>query len=270
MSVPEKIENNFTFLSESKKRKAPALILFTYLFKLVGLLSIVCLTGLLFIYMHDYMTQSSYFTTKEIRVVGNKYLSKKDIIGCGNVRIGMNLFSINTFILEKKLNNHPWIKSVIIDRTLPGRLNITVTEQKEVACVDLGKKYLIDKNGDPFKRFDLKENLKIPVIKGLTKENVLSGAKGIYGSVVDLFKTLKVEMIESFGIEVITADSDAGLQLQSSKLGKINICLSDFEQKFTRAKKIITFMEQKAIKISAMDLCNLNRIVVKQELPTVK
>ncbi|MCP3927018.1 MAG: FtsQ-type POTRA domain-containing protein [Desulfobacterales bacterium] len=270
MSVPKRIEKSFSYFGESKKKRKPFFMIISSLLWLICTVTITCILGFVFIYAHDSVNQSSYFTTEKIKVTGHRYLSKKEIVEYGNLKTGMNLFSINTFILERRLKNHPWIKNVYVERDLPGCLKIDITEYKEVAVVDLGKKYLIDQEGVPFKRFDKSESLKIPLIKGLKKEDILSGDNKIYMSVLDILKTIKSEVVHKYGIKEVVADNETGLVIKTAKVEKLKICFDDFEQKFIRALKILNFMEDKGKKITSMDLCNLNRIVVKQALPAVK
>ena len=83
---------------------------------------------------------------------------------------GDHLLLCDTALVESALRRHPWIASVEVRRTLPPALEVRVVERRAAALVDLGGLYLVDAEGEVFKRALPGDGLDLPVITGVGRD----------------------------------------------------------------------------------------------------
>ncbi len=199
--------------------------------KFIMIIVFIILSSLVFIFIHDSITQAKYFSLKKIHISGCRQISKSDIIKQAGVFPGENIFAINLFKVKKRLVSHEWIKDASVERKMPGELFIKIEEQNPVAAVWAGDKsaILINDKGAPFTENDncnfsdlnsSSGKLNFPVVKGLE----LKEQHGVYGFSGKLFDSVMEFLSGSYDIagllkifrstEQIKIDRDMGLDLK--------------------------------------------------------
>lgn len=118
--------------------------------------------------------QSPRFSIDTIAVKGTVHATDAELTRLGNIQVGQNLVALDAFALERILAAHPWVKTVRVDRKFPRRLEITVKEHNPVAMVSLGDLYLLDDDGEPFKRVGPADALDLPIVTGVEREDFLT------------------------------------------------------------------------------------------------
>lgn len=107
-----------------------------------------------------FLTQlnSSYGESIKINLEGNIKVSREEIVAIVNEsKKNQSKFLIQNLIDDIK-TNLPWVDQIVITRSLPKALNITITEFAPFAIwQNDGQKYLIDKDGDEVPYEDLEE-----------------------------------------------------------------------------------------------------------------
>ncbi len=111
------------------------------------MLGLVCM-GLLFILGYDIMTQGRMFAAREIAVLGNRQLSEARVLSLAGIDPGVNIFAVNLSLARKRLISDGWIAEARVGREIPDRLVIRVREHVPQAILDLGKKYVMSREGD--------------------------------------------------------------------------------------------------------------------------
>ncbi len=110
------------------------------------------------------------FRIREIRFEGNARASAEELLEVSPVQRGDHLLLCDMDLVAAALGRHPWIASVEVERSLPRDLVVRVTERRAAAIVDLGGLYLVDANGEVFKRAVPGDGLDLPVITGIARE----------------------------------------------------------------------------------------------------
>ena len=238
----------------------------------------IMLAALFFIFVHDYLTQSSLFAIHEISVTGCRHLTPEQVQNHGGVHGGQNLLALNTTLLRKKLMAHPWIKTARIHRTFPHGLEISITEQIPLARVTVDDKppLLINDRGEPFTRLSSPQSddlPRLPLIKGLLLTRK-QGRSGFHGPVMQSVLTLLATDM-GFSYTTITADRDTGLtaevlsaphgqQPDSPQTIRMQLGHPPFGPKLKVAKTVIRYIHQQQmdVPIAAMDLYTPERVVV--------
>ena len=101
---------------------------------------------------------SVFFRVSGIEVVGNSLYTPEEIIEASGIEEGDNLFFINRFsAISRIFSKLPYVEKAVINRTLPNKLVIVVSESHAIACVstedgtwaiDRGCKLLSKASGD--------------------------------------------------------------------------------------------------------------------------
>ena len=136
---------------QKRKRRLAFFYPFFLCFKIFMACSLLVATSGFFIFMHDVVTQSGYFTAKGVIIEGGQRLSQKQIAEQAQLRAGMNILAANLTVARKRLLSHPWIDEAEITREIPSGLIIRIKEHEPLAIVDLGHKFLINEKGEIFK-----------------------------------------------------------------------------------------------------------------------
>ncbi len=79
---------------------------------------------------------SVFFRVSTIQVEGNSLYTSEEIIEASGIEQGDNLFFINRFsAISRIFSKLPYVEKAVINRSLPNRLVIVVTESQAIACV---------------------------------------------------------------------------------------------------------------------------------------
>jgi cell division protein FtsQ len=145
----------------------------------VSLFAILTLIGVVVYSGYRHATTSLYFAFDEINITGAKRLAEKEILSAAGLRLGVNIFSIDTALAQEGLLEHPWVAEASVKRKLPGRLDISLTERRAVAVVNLDVLYLLDDAGEVFKRWVRGDPIPSPIITGVTREAFLDDPESV-------------------------------------------------------------------------------------------
>ncbi len=247
--------------------------------KFIFIIVLIMLTGLFFIFTHDYVTQSAYFSINEISIHGLTQLTKSQALTQADLKPGDTLLSINAFKIKKKLVAHPWIKAVRIKRKPPHTLEIFIQEEVPLAQVDITNKpsLLINTQGVPFAPYPVETdafNMKLPLIKGFVLEKK-EDQWGFHGTLCQKVVGL-LTSDPALPITSITTDMVTGIAVDTHFLSKdhsgqsvetpitLKLGFSQFKSKFETAGNIFHYLQQHAMEkdIAAMDLFNPERVIV--------
>lgn len=120
--------------------------------------------------VHRFATTSPRLAIQTIEVEGNLRASTAEIERLLGIARGENILLADLDRGAAQIREHPWIRQVRIRRTFPQALTIEVLERDAVALVDLGHLYLVDGEGELFKRAMAGDPMDLPVITGLSRE----------------------------------------------------------------------------------------------------
>ena len=133
-------------------------------FKLAAYLSLFCFMAVGGYEGYRYVMESPFFNILDITIDGNINLNRDDILSAANIKIGQNIFSVNTGEIYKRLKGHPWIKDTAVKKEMPDRLKIKVNEREPVAILKSNELYLIDDEGVVLAKLNGESDMSFPVI----------------------------------------------------------------------------------------------------------
>ena len=140
---------------------------------LLGVLIVVVTSGGVAWGAHRYALTSPRFALKNIEISGNKKRSDSELATVAGLKLGDNVFAIDTQQLERKLLTDPWIREVKATRTLPNTIRIELDEREAAALAAIGDHiYLVTKTGEPFKQIEDGEPFDLPIVTGVQPEDL--------------------------------------------------------------------------------------------------
>ena len=111
---------------------------------------------------------------RSIRVTGLARATEAELLALSPVKPGDNLLAADVDAMERALSRHPWVAGAAVRRRLPPGLDVKVVEREPRALVDLGGLYLVDRDGQVFKRAATGDGLDLPLITGFGRDDYLA------------------------------------------------------------------------------------------------
>ena len=113
---------------------------------------------------------SVFFRVSGIEVEGNALYTAEDIIEAAGIEEGDNLFFINRFsAISRIFSKLPYVEKAVINRSLPNKLVIVVSESKAIACIAAEDgTWAIDRSCKLLSKVDGEELRGLIRIEGLT------------------------------------------------------------------------------------------------------
>lgn len=248
--------------------------------KVVAAVSAFAGMTVFFILVHEIATQCDYFAAETITIEGNRRLTQEQVARQARVRAGDNILSVNLSLVRSRLMAHPWIAEAEVIREIPSTLIIRIKEQRALAVVDFGEKFLINHQGRIFKAWNPTDQPDLPVIKGLDLSDL-----EVYGhlepsppgvTMPDSTPFRAVMQVLELGqkqgsilpnhlIRQISVDRQIGLTIHAfDQLKAISLGYSDYIRKYHMLAELFSYLKRQPsiFDFDRVDLNNLQRIVV--------
>jgi cell division septal protein FtsQ len=204
------------------------------------------------------------YNLAEVAIHTDGVLTRGQIIEATNIQEGKNIFAINLSAARKGLMALPQVDRAEIERILPNKISIDITERKPVAWVT-GKEdgdpsadpgaFLIDRNGTLLRvKGQVPEYYHLPVICGLEVDNYEEG------DTVDL-----PEVRAALELIRITGENPARYQVRSIDVSK-GYCMIVTDE---RDAKITFPLENIGAQIDRLELLYANVDASRREIQTV-
>jgi cell division protein FtsQ len=124
---------------------------------------------------HHYALTSPRFAIRTVELGGGgaKRRTLEQLKAESGVALGDNIFALDTDAAERKLLENPWISEVKVTRRLPNTLRLELSEREASAVVLLADHlYLVTPEGVPFKEVQAGDPFDMPLITGVSPENL--------------------------------------------------------------------------------------------------
>ena len=140
---------------------------------LKGLLAAALTAGLVWgaIELRAWALASPRFQLQEVNFTGLNRASRAELVKLSGLASGQNLFAMDVSVLEKAMLQHPWVRTVAVTRHFPAAVSVEVVEHTPEALVVLGDLYVLDGEGEPFKRVTPGDGLDLPLVTGVVRED---------------------------------------------------------------------------------------------------
>jgi cell division protein FtsQ len=137
-----------------------------------GLLAAAITAGLIWggVELRAWALASPRFHLQEISLTGLSRASRAELLRLSGLTPGQNLFALDVPALEKAMLQHPWVRGVEVTRHFPTSVSVQVVEHTPEALVVLGDLYVLDEEGEPFKRVTPGDGLDLPLVTGVERD----------------------------------------------------------------------------------------------------
>jgi cell division protein FtsQ len=137
-----------------------------------GLLTAALTAGLIWggVALRAWALASPRFELQEVSFTGLTRASRPELVKLSGLAPGQNLFTLDVAVLEKAMLQHPWVLSVEVTRHFPSSVSVQVVEHTPQALVVLGDLYVLDAEGEPFKRVTPGDGLDLPLVTGVERD----------------------------------------------------------------------------------------------------
>lgn len=133
----------------------------------IGLFAI----SLLFLSLYQYLLSSPYLRLEYVIIYGVDAEIKNDLLNMADLDEKMSLLAINLRKLKERLETHPWIRNVEMEKHFPDKLIICAEKEVPVALVVFGKIYYVNQWGSVFKELEATDDKDFPVITGIKNDD---------------------------------------------------------------------------------------------------
>ena len=204
-----------------------------------------------------YISQCRSFRLNDIIISGCRITRPDEILAYAGIQKGMNLLQVNLPYASSRLEQYPYIISAVVQRKLPDTLEIALEERIPRAMIKLDDYYLLDNNGEIFKKAAANER-RYPVLTGLTVEALYKDREGclqIINSALQLlgyiendgrFKGLQIE---------IAIDQTAGFTIHTTPEHlEATVGWGEFTEKIDSLWKIVDDLKSKGLSPESIKL----------------
>jgi cell division protein FtsQ len=228
---------------------------------LIGVISL----SLLFVYLYECLVSSPYVRLENVIVTGVDEDIEQGLIDISGLNSDSSMLSINLNEIKEKMERHPWIKSVDLEKRFPHTLLIDAEKETAAAMVLLDRLAYIDSSGRLFKYVEQEDDKDYPLITGISKEGEVREKQLKTAAIVlGLFRT-ETGAWSHRELSEIHISEDCDVSVYSTSLPTvIRMGRDELETKMDELKKIARHLNEtgKMRMVRIIDLNYRNGVVV--------
>jgi len=226
------------------------------------------------IMLYKELLQLPFLQVKKIHVEGCRKQSPATIISLAGIHPQINLLSLDLKNMCQRLENSPWVERAQIKRTLPDQLDISICEHKPAALINLNQLHLVDEKGTVFKKAEREDGLALPILTGITWEDLMSNQKlhtALINQALALLKLFEGEGIPLSAISEIHLNATLGLTVFTThNATQIEMGFAPFEKKVDRLCMLLDDFKRKNCIPENIDLNYRHKAFIKLKPHTNK
>ena len=220
---------------------------------------------------YRYIHHSGQLSVGEVKIMGCINVVESELLEMTQLDFRSNLLNLDLQEVSRRLARHPWVEKANVKRDFSGKaLIIEVQERVPRALILLDELYLVDRNGEIFKKAEPKEKLDFPILTGVTPQEWKQKdpqARELIHQALDLLAALDGHKIFSPGaVSEIHLSKKNGLTLYTLDGGvPIRVGTGEFEEKISRLEKVLPDLKDKMPNVEYLALQYSKRVVVKMK-----
>ena len=218
--------------------------------------------------VYAHLLENPSFRVRQIEVTGCQKISRESLLSLASIEGMPNLFTLRLKEIARRLEAHPWIEGVRVEKAFPNKVLIEVEERKPMAILQLEDLYYVDAKGVVFSRVGEDDGYNYPFLTGLNRqamEQESDESKRLILSALELLWSVEKEKRFPLGdISEIHVDKVSGIQCFSKAEGiEVRMGWDRFAEKLQRLSLVWDDLQKKKISAVRIDCSDLNRMVVK-------
>ncbi len=142
--------------------------------QVAGVGAVLCAAGAGGYLAYERLMGSSIFMVQKIRVEGTRRADATNIRRLAAKVAGRHIFSADLRAARAAALTHPWVKDARVYREYPDTVAVEVIEHQAKALLLIGHLYLVDTEGQIFKKATSTEADRLPVITGISRMDFIN------------------------------------------------------------------------------------------------
>ncbi len=204
----------------------------------------------------NFLWENPDYNLTDLEISTDGTLRREEVISAGSIVEGANIFSLNLSKTRQAINNIPQVESVTLQRALPNRISIHITERKPIAWIApqidqdptaSKEAFLIDSKGmlmERSNRRELGQYLNLPVIAGVNMDNMRSGAPVNNADVQSALDLIRLN-VDNARFEIRTVDLSKGycMLVTDRHRSEITFGLDRIAEQLDRLSQLLDYTE---------------------------
>jgi len=129
------------------------------------------LVSILFLSILQYLQTAPYIKLEHVVIDGVDEGLRNELINMSQLSFDHSLLSIDVGELKRRLEAHPWIRSVRIEKHFPHTLRIQAEKEEPRALVALERIFYMNRWGEIIKELDKNDDVDYPIITGVSQDH---------------------------------------------------------------------------------------------------
>jgi cell division septal protein FtsQ len=183
----------------------------------------------------------------------------------GGLNSDLSLLDLNLNELKQKMEKHPWVRSVKLERRFPHTLTVQAEKEAPSALVLMDRFYYMNRYGEVFKEVSELEDMDFPVVTGVSKQG--TGASRQLDRAVRIMRILESEagLWSVNELSEIHVKKDGGASLYFNHLAaEIKLICDDLTVKMAGLRKVAEHLTRtgRIHQVTAIDLSHVDGALV--------
>lgn len=193
-----------------------------------------------FLFGYGYLLTSPHIRLETVEVLGVEENLKDELLDMAELNFEHSLLAVDLNEVKGRLEKHPWVKSVDVEKRFPHSLIIRAERQEVLALALDGGLHYMNRRGDLFKKVDPGEGIDYPVVTGLSDKEGERDAQ--IGAAIEVLCLLEVQAppwdLDHLSEAHVTVDGMLHLYV-SFMPGLIRVKAGDLTVKLEDLKKVV-------------------------------
>ena len=212
-----------------------------------------------------YVWENEYFFLDLSHVHSDGTLTREQILNAAGVSDTMNFFQVNPSQVRTALEALPQVEHVDLDRTLPNKLSIEISERQPIAWLTAqpeidptaaDKAFLVDSRGyimtSRKRRLDF---IHLPMISGVVLEDFAPGQKANTLEIQAALELIRLNADSTrWQIRSVDVSKAYCLIVTDRSHAKVTFGLDDMDRQLTRFYRILDYLEPSHREIQTVNL----------------
>ena len=229
------------------------------------LMSLIAVISLSFLWLYHYLLASPYLKLEEVKIKGvDRDLRDELIVNC-SLNPGISLMALNLDELKYKMEKHPWIRAVRLEREFPNTLSVWAEKEEPCALVLTDKLYYMNRWGEIFKEVPDSEEIDFPVVTGVSRKR--SDIQRQLEKAAIIVRVLESEkgLWSLNELSEINVKKEGGISLYFNHLAaEIKLGCGGLKEKMDNLRRVAKHLSQtgRIKRVSGIDLNYVDGVVV--------
>ena len=213
--------------------------------KALVVVTVLSAISLSFLVMYHYLLASPYLRLERVEMKGADDEIRRGLIKLGELSPHMSLLAVNLRAVKQRMEQHPWVRTVRLEREFPHTLIVEVEQNTPRAVAVMDRLYYVNGLGEVFKEVAEGEETDFPVITGVTglgpkSSEMFSRAAGLMNFLASQQSPWSLEDLSE-----IHFSEEGGISVYFKQLGaQIKLTRDYSEGDFEALRKVFNHLSQ--------------------------